>query len=70
MVQHALSDRTIPLQSVQSMALNAMTVECERFIYVRTIFDHSMGLNLSHNNNFDHRKYKDIQYSLRFFWCY
>ena len=32
MDQHARPDRTIPLQSVWSMVLSAMTVECKRLI--------------------------------------
>ena len=38
MDQHGRPDRTTPLQSAWSMALNAMTVECEQFIYVLLIF--------------------------------
>ena len=34
MDQHARPNRTTPLQSVWSMALSAMMVECEPFIYL------------------------------------
>ena len=36
MDQHARPNRTTPLQSVWSMALSAMMVECEQFIYLFT----------------------------------
>ena len=33
MNQHTQPDRTTPLQSVWSMAVSDVTIECERFIY-------------------------------------
>ena len=33
MDQHAWPDRATPLQSVWSLALSAMTIECERLFY-------------------------------------